>query len=403
MTRLFVTFCVAVMALFSAYWSPLPAWSQEQPEKGARRKRTPLKYEFLLGPAASAALQIQALTQHKQVEAQIEKDFAEARERHANAAKLEGEAEVQDVMNRIKIREIEEADRARRIRENIAKRKENNAKTWDRLKHHPELTSGEILTGGALNFLKNRLSTTLITYQPSEKESAARTQAVSSQLQLTPTMIHALQVRQLVGRGESLVFRLDEGRSIQVDWWPPALRIAELKTPRLNFERARNELFEAQTPDQFYDKIKLLLVAHAKLEDEFLSREPHAERVKNQNSIHDYLDGKAVLRSKLSEIRRLHRVGPGQTAAGALSFKSDDLTELLTHMVRNGLEFAPPKPGDEPAYQQVFHMLRDLYVATQADADETAARAVRPQAINRFSGPMPPNVSGPSSAVVPPR
>lgn len=36
-------------------------------------------------------------------------------------------------------------------------------------------------------------------------------------------------------------------------------------------------------------------------------------------------------------------------------------------MSPNGLEFAPALPGEEAAYHQVFHMMRDLFVTVVDD------------------------------------
>ena len=330
-----------------------------------------LNYGSCYGPGMAAAMQIHAEAEYLRGYGEMQRDLADARIRHAEARKVEIKNRVDEVLSKIEIRQALDAERARLIRERIAKRRENNEKTWERLKHHPELTAGEIVTGKALNFLKNRLATNVVTYQPSDVSSSGSTNKVTEQLQVTPALIHALQVRQMVGRGESLVFRLDDGQPIQVDWWPPALRTPELKSARTNFEKARADVFAAEASDQFDPRIKKLLLAHAALQDDFLDQQPHAQRIKTQQSIHDYLDGKAVLSSLLSEIRRMQRVGPNKVSARDLAFRGSELTEMLTHMVRNGLEFAPAKPGDEQAYQQMFYKLRDLYLAVEADAAES--------------------------------
>ncbi len=377
MTRSLAVTWVTVLLVLSAALMPQTAHSQgvvlAQPY-GFR-----LYYGSYYSPATEVSYRIQAEAQYLRGYGQMQKDFADARVRHAEAARLEGENAVLNRLNKIKIRELMEADREKRIMEQIDKRRKNNEKTWERLKNHPELTAGEIRSGRALNFLLNRLSTNLITYHTAEKDQTySSSQEVERQMRVTPEMIHALQVRQVLDRGEALVFRLDDGHPIQVDWWPPALRTSELKSVRSKFEGARQDVFEGPEAE-FETKIKMLLVAHSELEDEFLLLPAHAARFKagqsnSQQAMHDYLDGKAFLKSLLSEVRRLQKVGPGQTAARDLSFKGSDLTELLTHMVRNGMQFAPPKPGDEPVYTQMFGMLRDLYLATEADAEETAQK-----------------------------
>ena len=93
-----------------------------------------------------------------------------------------------------------------------------------------------------------------------------------------------------------------------------------------------------------------------------------ATRLKSQQAWVACNDGKAFMQTLAGEIRRMEKLGPGQAGPQTLVYQGSELPELLAHMVRNGLEFAPAKPGDEQAYQQVFHMLRDLYVAFESDA-----------------------------------
>ena len=367
MIRNFATVCLAVCAVCSSLVVS-PARCQQA---AAAPSPVQLNFGAHLSPGTAASLQIQAESEYLRAYGQMQIDLAEARIRHAEARKLEGQNSVQAVLDRIRKRDLLDADRAKRIGKNLATRRSNYNKTLERLMHHPELASGEINSGSALNFLKNRLSSSVITYHASSK-SSSNTDEVALQLKVTTEMVHGLQVRQSLGRGEALIFRLDDGRSIQVDWWPPALRTPALQSARTRFERARNDVFDAK-PDKFDAQINDLLLAHANLEDEFLSQQTHATRIKSQQSMHDYLDGRAVLKSLSSEIRRLQRVGPGQTTTRNLAFQGHDLTELVTHMVRNGLDFAPAKPGDEPAYKQVFEMLRGLYAAAEADADNPEA------------------------------
>ena len=52
-----------------------------------------------------------------------------------------------------------------------------------------------------------------------------------------------------------------------------------------------------------------------------------------------------------------------------LARDGDHLVALLTFMARNGLDFGKPSPGNEQVYEQVFHMMRDLF-ATDTVAKE---------------------------------
>jgi hypothetical protein len=346
-----------------------------------------LNFGSHLSPATAASLQIQAEAEYLRAYSQMQVDFAEARKLHAESVKLEGENSVQAVINKIRKREIIEADRAVRIGERLTKHRAHYEKMLEQLKFHPELSAKEINTGVALNFLKNRLSSSVAAYHAASSGTSSASE-VARQLRITPEIRHALQVRQAVAYGESLVFRLDDGRSVQVDWWPPALRSPEVTPYRSTFEKLRNEVVQARTQEVFENKILELLVAHDKLDAAFINQEAYSfdKRRISSTAVNDYRDGKNMLRSLAAEIRRLQKVGRSESATSNLGFQGDNATDLLVHMVRTGLDFAPAKPGDEAAYQKVFHMLRDLYVAAEADAEkpEASTDAVIPEPPKRF-------------------
>jgi hypothetical protein len=162
-----------------------------------------------------------------------------------------------------------------------------------------------------------------------------------------------------------------------------------LRTLREKFKQARDAVSDESTTrseEQRLDAIAKLILAHTALEEAFLRGQTRTVRIKSANAFTAYQEGKAFLQSLGAEVRRLERLGPGGASPEGLAYHGDQLPEMLAHMVRNGLEFAPAKPGDEPAYQRVFHMLRDLYVAVETDADvpEASTRAVIPDEPKRF-------------------
>ena len=330
----------------------------------------PLYYAAHYSPATAASLQIQAEGQYLRAYGQLEKDLADARIRHAEAQQLEGQNARQALRDHLERRELLDAERGKQIAKRLTNPRDSNKRILERLKNHPELNGNEVATGVALNFLKNRLSSTVVTFRSDSMGSREAVRDVSAQLHVTSAIVHALQVRQNLQRGESFVFRLDDGKALQVDWWPPALRVPELQDVRSRFEAARAKAFELQSSSDFYANIRNLILTHAALDEAFLRGQTHAVRIKSTQACMAYYDGKTFLQTLSAEIRRMEKLGHGGSSPQSLAFQGDELPELLTHMVRNGLEFAPAKPGDEPAYQQVFHMLRDLYVAFEADAEQ---------------------------------
>lgn len=341
--------------------------------RNATAQGIPLYYVSHYSPATAASLQIQAEGQYLRAYGQLEKDLAEARIRHAEAQQLEGQNARQALKDYLERRELLEAERAKQIAKRLNNARDSNKRILERLKNHPELNGNEVVTGVALNFFKNRLSSTVVTFRSDYMGSRNSVNDVSAQLHVTPAIVHALQVRQNLPRGESFVFRLDDGKALQVDWWPPALRAPELKDVRSRFETARAKAVEVQSSIDFDANIRKLLLAHASLDEAFLRGQTREVRIKSTQACMAYHDGKNFLQTLSAEIRRMEKLGPGGSSPQSLAFQGEELPELLTHMVRNGLEFAPAKPGDEPAYQQVFHMLRDLYVAFEADAEQNEA------------------------------
>jgi len=60
---------------------------------------------------------------------------------------------------------------------------------------------------------------------------------------------------------------------------------------------------------------------------------------------------------------------------GSYKFQGKSLVELLQHMSRNGLEFAPPEAGDEGTYNRLFLGLRNVYLNLMPDASAAAPQA----------------------------
>ncbi|MBS0263707.1 MAG: hypothetical protein JSS02_17320 [Planctomycetes bacterium] len=344
------------------------------------------------GPATAASLQIQAEAAYARAYGELQKDLALARIRHAQARALEGRNSVQAVRDHIAKQRLLEEERDRRIGTQLAKQHKTHAKILERLKNHPELNGGEVETGVALNFLKNRLATKIINFRAESMGAQDAVREVSRQLKVTPDIVHSLRVREKVRRGDAFVFRLDEAQGLQVDKWPPVLRAPELRPARKRFMDAREAVFapgnQNESEEQQYDKLRNLIVALNDLELAFLQSDGSKTRTKSGHTWAAYLDGKAFLQTLGSEIRRMEKVG----AAGpsqSLAFRGDYFPDLLAHLVSNGLEFAPVIPGEERAYHVVFEMMRDLWLAVEFDGDipEASTDAVIPPTPER--APLP--------------
>ena len=74
------------------------------------------------------------------------------------------------------------------------------------------------------------------------------------------------------------------------------------------------------------------------------------------------------------EIIQLQKTGDMRPFRGQSGYAPDSdgahLVSLLCFMNRNGVEFAPPNPGSEFAYHNLFVLMRGLYL-TVAEQDES--------------------------------
>ncbi len=312
-------------------------------------------------------------------------DLAVARERHAIARRLEIANSIEEVKAVWERRTIGEIERYKRMTHLLDSQKKQNSKTWDRIQNHPELTGPAIINGSALNFLLNRLNSTLLAYDFAGGTSG--NPELIRELPLSPSTIHSLKLRQRSTNNQSFIFRADEGTALNVDWWPYALGAPEFHSQRRTFEQARERVIsESKNGKISYDAIKALSKSLNDLQIAFLEKysgsaktdNAHGSRMETWNH---YNTGKRFLTSLEGEVRRLAQTQKSTAFDGSLKFDGDNVLALLTFMSRNGLDFAPSEPGEEAAYHELFKSMRDLY-GTVAEADD----AIKPPERNRTVG-----------------
>jgi len=328
------------------------------------------RWNYYGSPATAISARIHAEADFVRALGEYSVDQAEAREIRSRAVRQEIANSVEYVQAYWDRRSIWEAERLRRYVGPLERKQIQNSKTWERLKDHPDLSGQSIVTGQALNFLLDRLSASAVASQ-SLGNSATAALAGSKAFQLPPETLHSLRLRQEVAGGQQLVFRADEGVSNGIEWWPYLLRDDVFVRDRQTFEKARKKVLASATaggasPTDF----KSLLEAYDALERRFQTRFPKEARLKTTSTFQHYLTTQRFLQSLGAEIIRLQTTG---SLAGAddLKFQGNNLLDLLVHMSRRGLDFAPAQPGEDAAYHGVFRLMRDLYI-TVAEEDEGA-------------------------------
>jgi hypothetical protein len=322
---------------------------------------------FSPGTAISAQIHAEANMLRAYGEAAV--DFEVARNYRAKAVEMEIKNSVDYVRAYWDRRSIGEAERMKRHMTAARKQELRNSHLWKRLRDLPELSAESIPNGVALNFLLDRLAGGVLAYRFSEGGAELSLSSLE-QLELPPQTIHQLRVRQDLATSGNTVFRLREGKPLDVDWWPAALRSGTFQSERKQFEAARTVLMASASDESLENNLKGTFKAYDDLAAAFHQHHTRSVRLKSVQDHRQYGLAKRFLQSLAGELYRIREVGVKALQNDSLRYDGSNLVSLLTHMSRNGLEFAPSLPGEEPAYQQLFHMMRDLYVAVGEDQAE---------------------------------
>jgi hypothetical protein len=77
----------------------------------------------------------------------------------------------------------------------------------------------------------------------------------------------------------------------------------------------------------------------------------------------DYSEGKRYLGQLNDGLRALREPNAADFANGKFKLKAGSVADLIQHMTKHGLKFAPATPGDEAAYGALHRALADYSVA----------------------------------------
>ncbi|MFK7778320.1 MAG: hypothetical protein QM501_09375 [Gimesia sp.] len=308
-------------------------------------------------------------------------DYAYARKLHAEAARME----IQNWVLRLKAyyegKAIREAEKLKRAYNHLDSKRLQKNRMWERLKNHPDLNKYSIENGKALNFLMDRLSSSILAYEYST-QSHSMDQVDLEKLNISPEVLHGIMIQQRLSNGQFLIFRADEGKPLDTDWWPWMLRDEDFKEQRTEFEKQRELVIQEAKDGKISNKsLNELYVSFEKIRDQFNQNFTKSDRFKNgMKSWQQFHRTETFLKSLWGQISLLQSTGDISILGSDLKIDADEegsnLIALLRYLSRNGLEFSAAKPGDEPAYHQLYKLMRDLYVNV-ADEDES----LKPQTI----------------------
>jgi len=255
-----------------------------------------------------------------------------------------------------------------------------NSRLWKDISTLPELTNK---TGGrAHNFLLHRLSNTVLAFQYASEQGALDQQDWLTHLQLEPEVYENLWLKQ----GETR-FRAVGGQSIDVSWWPNALRAPTFDQQRQQLVDARIQIANGKTAEIPYEEIERLADAHQQLASALNAAwQVHEKEIKAASNANGGTRWKSDERTRWRrafqfldgiylEIRKLKQSGSREVLTGEKGFEPNapnaNFVSFLNYMQRNGLEFAPAtnEPDSIAAYNTTFRVMRDLYLLA-ADDDE---------------------------------
>ena len=94
-----------------------------------------------------------------------------------------------------------------------------------------------------------------------------------------------------------------------------------------------------------------------------------AEKVRHMTPAESlpYLAARRYLKSLTSEVHRAVQGGDRSLTEKAVKFEGGNVFELIRHMDRTGLAFAPPVPGGERVYRSLLGAMRGLYLTWGSD------------------------------------
>ncbi|MSR58436.1 MAG: hypothetical protein EXS05_12415 [Planctomycetaceae bacterium] len=252
----------------------------------------------------------------------------------------------------------------------IERMKRGNKLLLEQMRDLPELSQSTVHDGKRLNFLLNRMANNVLAPPVSLHPEPSPFEQLEA-LSLSRETLHGLKLIQVLQGSKGIAFHADEAVTLKKDVWPVALQGANFASLRNSYDSAFNAVIEGKrTKKDGGREIERLKQSYNELQQQFSKLDTRDARLKgnktNKYIYQDLTEAGEYLKRLNGAIRRLEETG-ARLPEDQLAFKGKNLFGLLSHMVRNGLKFAPAEKGDEPAYKQVFDMMLVMCPATNSD------------------------------------
>jgi hypothetical protein len=330
------------------------------------------------GQQTPLSAQINAEARYVAATGYMARSVAEARSINADAVAKEIQNSVDYVKAYYERRHIYEEEWRRKHPDAITLENERQKRLRERVeKQYQALMRGsDRNVTDMLNWLSRELSNSVVSYQ---YVFAGRSAVLpTTDMKLTEQDLKRIRLTDGGREASRLVFAAGDG-AVLVPKWPLGLRRPECKAARDNYDTVREAVVkEVQTTGKIgYENQTELMRAVNDLFTALDAAFP-PERLKDEKEFLVFATGKRYVQSLVASVHRAITINDASVFSGENRFHGSTVFELVQHMHRNGLEFAPPEPGAEGIYRTLFENLRTMYI--DIGREQTPADAHAPKA-----------------------
>jgi hypothetical protein len=369
---LFVGFVLLSLTADANGQNPPPANRTVVNIRGARYGGTPLSYL------------IEAEADYLQAYGQMHESLAVARKIHAEAYSLELDNWVKYVKCYWERRRLYEAEYRRLHPLEWDVEKERQARMTQLVnEQYQRVLRGD--TTRVCNWILRELANSVVSYQCVSGRSPNQPE---TDCQLMDQDLRFILLTDGGRGGKPLVFAANE-KSPLLPPWPFLLLAPDFDKAREHYEQVQKAVVEEiKTTHKFsHENHTDLIAAIEKLYAALEVAYPKENREGKTKVYADYRVAKQAVDMLAANVHRAATLNDASVIDGQLCFKGNSLFALVQHMYKNGLEFAPRKPGTggELTYQKLFTGLRQIYV--RIGPDDRAAAGQPPKAMEAKQGP----------------
>ncbi len=327
---------------------------------------SPARQHVVLPPAFAStplSLQIQAQAQYLAARGDLLQSAAVARNVNADAVAKEIQNSIDYVGAYLRRRDVNREWRAKENPDYLAAEGKRQVVRKQRLESQlQDVLKGDVTE--ELNWLLAELSGPILAYQYLQGRPALVDTELNPKLPADAVSMLWFSDGGL-GPG-SLVFAASDPKVLQTPW-PLALRDPCFAMPRSRFESSRDKLVQSLRDRQDAAGREKEVVRCVEDLLTVLQKAYPDERRDDPSEFLAYHSAQRFLRSLAAQVHRALEAADPSILDGSLRFQGERLLDLVQHMDRNGLIFAPSQPGGERVYRSLLGDLRNVWLTLATD------------------------------------